>query len=296
MVSVQSWFAVADRLMPLTYAGPLVSPTTANAAVVRLKQAAAWARPRLGELSGLPNAAATAQQSRILVVDRHGLVRALRSKMVSGEPDLQLPVHAGFEAVRMVRYFARHLQGFWYAPDAGTGISPRMLLVAPNVWNIAVDNRFDQGDYAKWVALRTGLWGTFFTQGPWLNDYLRFLTIKDGKTGDEPDQLARVAVLLSQVVSGQLEKITPQEIPSINWIRQRVPRSSMVEVVHKLHRLDLALPDMVGLEALGHDFVRSTKLADCPAALATFLAGPENVPSREEMTQPKLWLERVGLD
>lgn len=285
MMCLRSWDEVDRAVRIITPAGPMLSSAAADAAVVRLRRAGDWALEHLDQACILTDTAREIADTPILVVDRHGLVRAM-SRMLQREAPPSLPLALG--GLVLMRRLSGAVQEFWC--PVGSRNPAEMLLVAPNVWQTATELRLDQEDYAKWVALRSGLWGVCFTRAPWLADHLwHSATASPRGIG----QLAQTSVLLSQLILAQLERLTPEQIPSINWIRCHVPSSNLV---HAVERLRGTVPDMVGLEAAAHSFVHSLHLHEDPDALGKLFTSAAHLPTAEELRSPRLWANRVRID
>lgn len=278
----ESWEQVGKLARVAAPAGPLISASAADAAVVRLRRASQWALPLLPEATGLA-AADRVSKTSVLVVNRHSLSRAIVRVL---EP---LPVPSpsvGLIAAVAIRKLTVSAQAFWQPFEEG------LLLVAPNVWQTAARHRLDQTDYAKWVALRSGLWGVYFTEAPWLADYFRRQVSQAPRRSME---VARVSVLLAQLVAAQLEFITPKQILSVEWIRGHLPRSGLIIAVGQLRLLGDVMPDLTALEAAAHNFVHVTNLHRDPDALTLLLRSPDYLPTEEELATPRMWKDRVGL-
>lgn len=286
MIFLRSWTEVGEAATAITPAGPLISRAAADAAVIRLRRAGEWAMSRLARATPLAKAAEAAAAVPFKVVDRHGLLRALAASVAgdAGDPTPSPSVPLAVGVTFTLSKLARSVQTT--RSDSG------MLLVAPNVWTTASRLRLDQGDYAKWVALRAGLWGVCFAEAPWLAAHLRHLAMASPRG---VAQLAQISVLLSQLVLAQMEHLTPQDVPSVGWIRAHVPESNLVQTVSLLRHSGDVNPDIMGLEAAAHAFVHELHLHEDPVALRALLSSADHLPTAEELGSPPEWAARVGL-
>lgn len=288
----RTWKQIGTTVAAFTPAGPIISTPAAEAAVVRLHRSVTWARPRLADISGLSEAAMATSQVVPLVVDRLGLIGALADSLDKqdrlapsvGESSSQI-IHLG--GILGFRQLAMSTKCYWMLSGP-----PRVFLVAPNIWQAADSRQLDQVDYAKWVALRAGLWGTYFSQAPWLRPYLLRLLLNASRGTME---LVRSVLLLSELVNGQLQSLTPADIPSVNWIREYAPASGAFEAVRQLSSLGIKVPDLYLERSRIREFVRQLGLDRDSSGLKILLRGPEYLPTIEELSNPKLWAERVYL-
>ncbi|WP_366180401.1 zinc-dependent metalloprotease [Actinomyces timonensis] len=181
-------------------AGPRAPRASLSAVVELLRRGAAQAPERVGEMTGLGQAARDAGSGRVLVVDRAGLVRATAgflARLLDGVPAPPAgPMArraAAWEAgaalgALSTRLLGQALPAIPAAVDAGgadgsgpvaearTGgpgaERPRLLLVAPNVLALQRRHGLDLADLATWVAMHEAVHAVQLAAAPWLADHL----------------------------------------------------------------------------------------------------------------------------
>jgi coenzyme F420 biosynthesis associated uncharacterized protein len=210
--------------------------------------------------------------------------------------------------------------------------SGRLLLVAPNVVHVERELDADPSDFRLWVCLHEETHRVQFTAVPWMRDHLfgeftalaetvepqrllddglRRITeaIKSSAGGHggslldlmgSPEQkeiLDRVTGVMS-LLEGHadvvMDGVGPSVIPSVATIRGRFD-----ERRKGVGTLDRMLRKLLGLEAKmaqyrdGAAFVRAVVDKVGMADFNAVWVGPENLPSKAEITDPPAWISRV---
>lgn len=298
MLPTITWSTVARLANVVTPAGPRVPRAAAAATVARLRRAAEWSEPTLAALSGLPEESRIVGATAPLVVDRRGLV--VVSTRIAGEflgcdeppagpgawgravPGRRGPLGlAG--AVVAVRALAPHAKGVWDPFDS------RRVLVAANVLEAAEDAALDQNDFCRWTALRAGLWGVMFVRAPWLRDHVGHLA---RQVPTALSDFATLVLVLDGVVDAWMEALSPQEIPSVGWIRRNAPEQAGVAGLRALRLAGLALE---GIEEARASAAAFSGVVVAAGGVPTMLRSRDHLPTRDEVARPEAWTARVGL-
>lgn len=298
MVPPITWPTVARIANAVTPAGPRVPRAAAAATVERLRRAADWTTPVLSELSRMPEEAGVVGAIPPLVVDRRGLVvvsaRIAGDFLGSDEP----PAGPGawgrtvvgrrgpvglLGAVVAVRALAPHATGVWDPFDS------RRVLVAANVLEAAEGAALDQNDFCRWTALRAGLWGVMFVRAPWLRDHLGHLA---RQLPDTLTDFANLVLVLDGVVDAWMGALTPQEIPSVGWIRRNAPEQAGVAGLRGLRLAGMAVE---GIEEARAGAAAFSDVVVAAGGVPTLLCSRDHLPTRDEVAHPGAWTARVGL-
>lgn len=229
----------------MTKAGPVIAPSAAAACVSRLRSADPWARQVATQLSDLNVA-----ETPALVIDRHGAI-AVASQVIRSTPFSHVSPY-------LLRRIARNVRGFYW---------DRPLLVAPNIYQVADDNQLDQEDFAKWVTLRTVLWGAYIGAAPWLQD-----AMLEGEL--------EVMVVLSEATTLLTDQLGPAELSSVNWIRRHLPPDGTLVEMY---------PNLAPLRATALRFLTAIGLPENPHLVGTLLSSRESFPSMVELENPDAW-------
>lgn len=269
-------------VLATTPAGPRVSATSAAGSVARLRQAVRWAEPYLGRLSGLQEAADRVNAQPALIVDRRSAVQMMDASIayVVG------PGYAPFASLGRslaLRTISAQALGVW------DPIHQQRVLFAPNVLTTADRYSLDHKDFARWAALRTGLWATHFEYAPHLVDYLGDLSRDLPSSARE---FAELVVLLSVLPSVELEGLTPRDLPSLGWIRQHRSSSAWIIGLSLLPGVGMSVTEIEELVSHATRFIRQVLKAN---ALPRLLESVISLPTSEELAAPHLWCERVGV-
>lgn len=206
-----------------------------------------------------------------------------------------------------------------FGPDG-----PRLLLVAPSI--VAAESALDvpSSDFRLWVCLHEETHRVQFTAVPWLTDYLiagvrgfiladdersitdRIRAVSSGSAAGlaevmaSPEQqriLDRLAAMMA-VLEGHAEVVMdavgPQVVPGVDQLRERFDQ-------RRAHpgRMEAVLRTVLGLNAKlrqyteGARFVRDAVDAAGMDGFNRVWAGPENLPTADEITEPRMWVRRV---
>jgi coenzyme F420 biosynthesis associated uncharacterized protein len=206
----------------------------------------------------------------------------------------------------------------------------RLLLVAPNVVHVERELRAVPGDFRLWVCLHEETHRVQFTASPWLRDHLfaqitalaetmDVASILDdglkrvseairgsGQTGSivdlvsSPQQreiLDRVTGMMS-LLEGHadvvMDGVGPEVIPSVDAIRRKFDkRRKGVGTLDRLLRRLLGLDAKMAQYRDGAKFVRRVVGKAGMEQFNAVFAGPENLPSRDEIHDPDAWIKRV---
>ncbi|TNM36692.1 coenzyme F420 biosynthesis-associated protein [Nocardioides albidus] len=206
----------------------------------------------------------------------------------------------------------------------------RLLLVAPNIVHVERELEVDPHDFRLWVCLHEETHRVQFTAVPWMREHLfseiraisdtvepaSFLeggleriteAIKAGRNGasivemfSTPEQrevIDRVTGMMS-LLEGHadvvMDDVGPTVIPSVAQIRKKFTKRRQ-----GVGTLDRILRRLLGLEAKmaqyrdGAHFVRSVVDKVGMEEFNAVWAGPENLPSKAELSDPDGWVRRV---
>lgn len=301
MILTPEWTDVGRVVRALTLAGPTVSPTGAAATVARLRRAVRWSEPMViatSEGVGTGDAAHRVVACPTLVVDRRGAVDVCAGLVEGFLGDEEAPRGPGswgmaigprpgplsmVGAATALHALAPRVKGMW------DPFARRRILVAPNVLEAAERGALDQIDYARWVALRAGLWGVMFEHAPWLSGHLAHLSRQlPGTTAG----FSRTVLLLDGLASAQMATLTLQDIPSVGWIRRNSPEPAGVVGLRALRHLGASVPEVEAKRARALAF--ATRVVEV-GGLPTLLRTPDHLPTPDEFEQPEAWVSRVGL-
>lgn len=273
---------LAQAVLVSTPAGPHVSATTAAAMVARLRKAVHWSAPYLGELTGLHEAAERVNGTKAAVVDRRAAVQVMDTAISRGVGPGYAPLtHLGRSLA--LRTISANALGIW------DPFTRQRVLFAPNVLSISQRYALDQKDFARWAALRTGLWATHLEYAPHLVEYLGDLSRHLAESSRE---FAELVVLLSVLPSVELEKLTPRDLPSLGWIREHRSGSAWILGLSLLPKLGMSVIDLEVLAAHATVFARAVLEA---GALPHLLESVISLPTSAELADPQQWFERIGI-
>ncbi|THJ06520.1 coenzyme F420 biosynthesis-associated protein [Nocardioides sp.] len=206
----------------------------------------------------------------------------------------------------------------------------RLLLVAPNIVHVERELHVDPHDFRLWVCLHEETHRVQFTAVPWMREHLfseiqaiadsvepttlleggveRIVeAIKEGRRGGSiidmfstPEQrqvIDRVTGMMS-LLEGHadvvMDDVGPTVIPSVAEIRKKFTKRRQ-----GVGTLDRILRRLLGLEAKlaqyrdGALFVRAVVDKVGMEEFNAVWAGPENLPSKAELSDPEGWVRRV---
>jgi coenzyme F420 biosynthesis associated uncharacterized protein len=211
------------------------------------------------------------------------------------------------------------------------GEQGRMLLVAPNIVHAEREMDADPHDFRLWVCLHEETHRVQFTAVPWMTDHLRSeMNSIIGSVQTDPaalvgDAVRRIGDLVSGKSDGSLldlfsspeqkaviERVTgvmslleghadvvmdgvgPEVIPSVAEIRRKfTKRRKGVGGLDRLLRRLLGLDQKMAQYRDGAVFVRAAVDKVGMEGFNAVWAEPANLPSKDEIHDPSLWIARV---
>ncbi|WP_337692358.1 zinc-dependent metalloprotease [Nocardioides cynanchi] len=207
--------------------------------------------------------------------------------------------------------------------------SGRLLLVAPNVVHVERELDVDPTDFRLWVCLHEETHRVQFTAVPWMRDHLfsefnaladtvepqRLLddgfkrlseALKGGSSAslldlmgspeqkEIVDRVTGVMSLLEGHADVVMDGVGPSVIPSVAAIRVRFDeRRKGVGTLDRLLRRLLGLEAKMAQYRDGAAFVRAVVDKVGMADFNAVWAGPDNLPSKAEISDPAAWISRV---
>ena len=204
----------------------------------------------------------------------------------------------------------------------------RLLLVAPNIVHVERELGADPTDFRLWVCLHEETHRVQFTAVPWMRDHLRTeiadLTetveptrmLEDGlkrfsesfrsdggslmdamSTPEQKEVIDRITGVMS-LLEGHadvvMDGVGPEVIPSVAAIRRKfTQRRKGVGSLDRLLRRLLGLDAKMAQYRDGADFVRGVVGKVGMEGFNAVWAGPEHLPSKDEITDPAAWVARV---
>ncbi len=207
----------------------------------------------------------------------------------------------------------------------------RMLLVAPNIVHTERELEADPHDFRLWVCLHEETHRVQFTAVPWMTDHLRSEMANIlGSVQTDPSELLGDAVRkVGDLVSGKsdgslidlfstpeqkavIERVTgvmslleghadvvmdgvgPEVIPTVADIRRKfTERRKGVGTLDKLLRRLLGLDQKMAQYRDGAVFVRAAIDKVGMEGFNAVWAEPANLPTKQEILDPSLWIARV---
>ena len=173
------WALAASVAGRLARPGPTGAPDELAALVTSLRSAAARAADEVVSVTGLWPVDGATWPTPVVVVDRPGWARgntqslaALTASLgvVSGPVSPVTRASAGLQVGGVLALLAGRVLG-QFDPFGTT--EGRLLLVAPNVLEVARRLEVDPGDFRLWVALHEQTHALQFAVAPWLAAHLR---------------------------------------------------------------------------------------------------------------------------
>ncbi|MCT1606990.1 zinc-dependent metalloprotease [Nesterenkonia massiliensis] len=368
-----NWELAASTAARLAPPGPRLTRGEAAAEVQALREAATEAVGHVHQITGLHAARGLGEDtSDVLIVDRAGwsaanaesfrqmLAPALKAA-VEKKPELakegstgQVVGSAvtGAELGAVLAFLSANVLG-QFEPFH----QQRLLLVAPNVVDIATQLNVDRADFRLWVCLHEQTHRVQFAAAPWLAEHLQeqitqLSTNTMGQADSLPQKLAEAAKQFKAELKGGkdtghdgasadpsaggasstrprnrlLEAIQSPEdravmshltavmslleghanvvmdavdasiVPSVKTIRRRFNdrgrrRSPLERAVRKLLQLDMKAAQYRD----GQKFVSHIVDAVGMEAFNTIWEAPQHLPTEDELHQPDLWIQRMGL-
>lgn len=209
---------------------------------------------------------------------------------------------------------------------------PRLLLVAPNIVSIERELDVVPRDFRLWVCVHEQTHRIQFAAAPWLTQYLlgniheymdlaglstqevvgRLASaVRTMRSGDQPDgivgalqtpaqrdvfnRLTAVMSLLEGHADVVMDEVGPAHIPTVTYIRAMFQQrrsgaaSGWEGLLRKLLGMDLKARQY----AQGAKFVRAVLADGGMARLNQVWESAENLPTRSEIENPQLWLQRM---
>ena len=332
----------------LVAAGPAVTHEEAVAEVEAIRAAAAAAREPVAETARLrtPDDAPDA-----LVVDRATWIAVnadsmsamldptfaenIDKAMLAGTPEYMAVAAVGAkvtgaEAGALLAFMASKVLGQY---DLAPGGKPALMLVAPNIIDVASTLGVDRADFRAWVCMHEETHRVQFTANPWLREHLiaqaRELAVdrapdsehlgeltelltqrlpevfREGSTGltglfTTPEQREKMADLTAvmSLLEGHadvvMDDVGPAHIPTVAHIRAKFS-----EKRKGAGAPDRMLRRLLGLEAKlrqyrdGAVFVRGVQKSVGVDGFNAIWTSPETLPLAREIEDPQAWVRRV---
>jgi len=211
------------------------------------------------------------------------------------------------------------------------GEQGRLLLVAPNIVHVERELHCDPHDFRLWVCLHEETHRVQFTAVPWMTDHLRseMSSIVGAVQTDPSEMLGDAVKKIGDILSGKsdgsllelfsgpeqrevIERITgvmslleghadvvmdgvgPEVIPSVAEIRRKfTQRRKGVGGLDKLLRRLLGLDQKMAQYRDGAVFVRAAVDKVGMEGFNAVWAEPANLPTKQEILDPALWIARV---
>jgi len=234
----------------------------------------------------------------------------------------------GMQAGLILAYLAGRVLGqyeLFLPPDpaAPEDAAPagRLTLVAPNILMVERELDVDPHDFRRWVCLHEETHRTQFTAVPWLRGYVQqqmtdFLLASDLDPATIVTRLRSAADAVAGAVRGNghgdslieamktlveghgdyvMDAVGPQVVPTVAEIRSRfnARRSGAGRVEQTLRRI-LGIDLKMKQYAQGSRFVQTVVREAGMPVFNRVWTSPETLPVPAELTDPELWLERVG--
>jgi coenzyme F420 biosynthesis associated uncharacterized protein len=329
----------------LVPAGPTVSPAEAREEVAAIKAAALAAREPVATTARMetpPDAPAALVVDRATwiavnadsmaalldpaitsIIEKRGVTPGATATAVGGKV-------TGAEAGGLLAFMATKVLGQY---DIAPGGTPALLLVAPNLVQVARDIGVDPGDFRKWVCMHEETHRVQFTANPWLREHMiretRTLAVdlapdqdrlqelatrlterlpelfQEGSTGlaelfttpEQREKLAQITAVMS-LLEGHadvvMDDVGPAHIPTVADIRRR-----FTERRKGAGAPDRLLRRLLGLEAKmrqyrdGAVFVRGVQEKVGVDGFNAVWTSPQTLPLPQEITDPQAWVRRV---
>lgn len=238
---------------------------------------------------------------------------------------------AGAEVGALLGFMGNKVLGQFDPFHQAPGEHGRLLLVAPNIVHVERELEVDSDDFRLWVCLHEETHRVQFTAVEWMRDYLSgelaafidavpsdagqmatemFARIGDIVTGKSQaslldlvgsteqkavlDRMTGVMSLLEGHADVVMDGVGPEVIPTVGEIRRRfTQRRKGVGGLDRILRRLLGLDQKMAQYRDGAIFVRQAVDAVGMEGFNAVWTGPEQLPSKAEVLEPKLWLDRV---
>lgn len=308
--------------------GPMVSAEHAAQAVASMRELAQVATREITAVSLL--AAPVTHQT--VVVDRAGWVESNMNAlgviaeiaMAEGEEGNPLTDRAGAVQTGLALGWASGKVLGQYEALVNPG---RLLLVAPNITQVAQSLNVDERDFQLWVCLHEETHRLQFGAVPWMQGHfiglikeliganklassaypwrlmqvLNSLIRDDGSSlielvqSEDQVRIYRKIVALLTLLEGHADFVMdqggPDLVPSVAQIRRKfeVRRDSNKKLITRLLGMDEKLMQYRKGEAFVSNCVNAMGIAD----FNVVWAGPENLPTTFEIENPTTWRKRI---
>ena len=222
---------------------------------------------------------------------------------------------------------------FYPGAEAVDDAGGRLLLVAPNIVAVERELDLDPSDFRLWVCLHEETHRVQFTAVPWLRGYLNaqiaeivatadvdgaalaamlregVKRISDAARGDGEvsivdlvqtpaqreivDRITAVMSLLEGHADVVMDGVGPEVIDSIVEIRRRFNVRRQGQGFDKIIRKLLGLDAKMRQYRDGAAFCKAAIAAGGMEGLNRVWTSPETLPTKDEIADPSLWLERM---
>lgn len=238
---------------------------------------------------------------------------------------------AGAEVGALLGFMGNKVLGQFDPFHQAPGEDGRLLLVAPNIVHVERELGVDADDFRLWVCLHEETHRVQFTAVPWMREHLAgaIAAFTDAVPADAGELANQVMSSIGDIISGKSNKslldlvgsaeqkdildrmtgvmslleghadvvmdgVGPEVIPSVNEIRKRfTQRRKGVGGLDRILRRLLGLDQKMAQYRDGAVFVRDAVKAVGMEGFNAVWEGPENLPSKAEILDPSLWLNRV---
>lgn len=236
------------------------------------------------------------------------LMKSLGSDVTANFSGAQVGAVLAFLSTKILGQFEPYA-----AQAAGGDAKPRLMLVAPNVMMIRDDLKLDAEDFRFWVSLHELTHVAQFAQAPWLTQHVldvatdflltnilpeseSNLTAKQkaAKTKELESQITGVMSLLEGHANVIMDAVDRKLVPSVRIIRKRFDDRSanhnwLAQLLRRLFGLDAKAKQY----KQGQAFVAAVVDRVGMEQFNVVWEAPENLPSRDELTNADAWIARV---
>jgi coenzyme F420 biosynthesis associated uncharacterized protein len=244
-----------------------------------------------------------------------------------------LAAGTGTEVGLAAGYAARRVLGQYDVALVGAERPPRLVFVAPNIVHAASELRVDRERFARWVTLHETTHAVQFVAAPWLREHLGELIrglLRGAAQHTSFGELARRVArdprgAVSSFLRGDMAKalVGPEQAPALDRIQAAMTvieghaehvmdgaAAGFVDDVEGLRRrlqarrsrrgpLEVMVGRLLGMDLklrqyeLGKAFCDAVVREAGTEGLNRIWAGPESLPTPEELRAPRSWLERI---
>lgn len=236
------------------------------------------------------------------------LINSISSELTTRFSGAQVGAVLAFLGTKVLGQFEPYA-----ARAAGGAAKPRLMLVAPNVMTIREELKLDSDDFRFWVALHELTHVAQFAQAPWLAGHIldtatEFLLLnlmpdtageltreqKTSRAKELESQLTGVMSLLEGHANVMMDAVDRNLVPSVKTIRKRFDaRSEKHSWFGHLIRKIIGLDAKAKQYKQGQSFVAAVVERVGIEQFNAVWARPENLPTKQELTDPDTWIARV---